>query len=376
MKNKNSKATLYICAVLCVCVVFFITACSTRQEKDFNVSERSTNNYLDTGGDKESGNEQKVLKLCSSTSTTLVTELVNDFSNRTGIIVELEPLAPEPLSVRLRHVKESDSDIWLGGSAEEYYIAGRRNMLRTVHPSTAVYIPARFRDFTDRWLPLWVDHISLLSNKEKMKSMRISPPESWSDLLQPVLYSEIVMAEPHRGGASYGMITSIWQWNGEKQAMQYASDLRTQKPLYTTTREEAAEAVISGKCSVAVLSESYARELEKNNRNLCGVRVKSANKDMLTAIAVLKSCKNTEAADKFMHYIFTDDAAAIMESYDIMPLSRSESDRNLLQKYNGGSVQSPKGDLWWMADKKKFILRKWYTAVPDVVNMSGTKALH
>lgn len=394
MQKKNSRTALYFYAFLCICVVFFITACwlpgdktgiacqvktfITENKENYTAVNKITDGESPVGmpvnskkADSLAGNaassKVQVLKLCSSASTDLVRDLVNDFSNRTGIIVELSPLAPEPLSARLRHVKESDCDIWLGGSAEEYYIAGRRNMLLPVHPATAVYIPARFRDLTDRWLPLWVDHIAILSNREKTAKMRIAPPENWSDLLQPVLYSEIALTDPHSGGASYGMITSIWQWDGEKEAMRYASDLRTQKPLYTKSREAAAAAVISGKCSVAVLAENYARMLEKNNSKLYAARVKAANKDMLTAVAVLKSCDNRKSADKFMHYIFTDEAAAIMESYDIVPLSRMESDRELLPDLNGVSVDSPKGDLWWMADKKKYILKKWFTALPSLI---------
>ena len=72
---------------------------------------------LGTGARAE---DDKVVAVCSSMNRDLSKALTDDFANRTGIIVEFEPLASQGLIQRLDALSRSTVDVWMGGTAEEY----------------------------------------------------------------------------------------------------------------------------------------------------------------------------------------------------------------------------------------------------------------
>ena len=52
-------------------------------------------------------------------------------------MVEFDPLVPLDLQQRLDILENSKIDIWLGGFAEEYYMAAERKMLASYLPKSA-----------------------------------------------------------------------------------------------------------------------------------------------------------------------------------------------------------------------------------------------
>ncbi|MBQ2221296.1 MAG: extracellular solute-binding protein, partial [Acidaminococcaceae bacterium] len=130
-----------------------------------------------------------VVRVCSSMNRNLSEALVEGFANKTGIVVEFDPLVATSLSQRLDLLSASKVDVWMGGSAEEYYMAAERDMLVPYLPRGAANIPPQYMDRDGRWVPLSIDYIALLSNRNNMRKLGIEPPSSWDELLQPVLHN-------------------------------------------------------------------------------------------------------------------------------------------------------------------------------------------
>ena len=152
------------------------------------------------GSQKQNPPVEGVVRVCSSMNRNLSEALVEGFANKTGIVVEFDPLVATSLSQRLDLLSASKVDVWMGGSAEEYYMAAERDMLVPYLPRGAANIPPQYMDRDGRWVPLSIDYIALLSNRNNMRKLGIEPPSSWDELLQPVLHNEIVMADPATGG--------------------------------------------------------------------------------------------------------------------------------------------------------------------------------
>jgi ABC-type Fe3+ transport system substrate-binding protein len=64
--------------------------------------------------------------------------LAQAFADQTGIIVQLEELPAEPLSLRLQFLSNQPADIWLGGTAEEYYQADKQRYLQSYQAAAAL----------------------------------------------------------------------------------------------------------------------------------------------------------------------------------------------------------------------------------------------
>ena len=299
-----------------------------------------------------------VVRVCSSMNRNLSEALVEAFANKTGIVVEFDPLVATSLSQRLDLLGNSRVDVWMGGSAEEYYMAAERDMLATYLPRGAAGIPPQYMDRDGRWVPLSIDYIALLSNRNNMKKLGIEPPSSWDELLQPVLHNEIVMADPVTGGPPYGLITSLWQLRGRDAALQYAGTLRTQQVLYLPTEAKAGYEVYLGNKAVAVMSLRHALALEREHSFLYAAPVRDGNKNMITAAAILKNGEKRKEAERFMEYLFSKEAMQIMREYQINQLADVLNDKN---KYGDIGI-IPNDDLRWMAGEKQALIKEWLNA--------------
>jgi len=310
------------------------------------------------GMQKEDPAAGGIIRICSSMNRNLSEALINGFANKTGIVVEFDPLVETNLARRLELLSDSKVDVWLGGSAEEYYMAGERDLLVPYLPRGAVNIPPQYMDRDGRWIPLSIDYIALLSNQSNMKKLGIEPPGSWDELLQPVLHNEIVMADPATGGPSYGMITSLWQLRGLEQAMKFAGILRTQQVQYLPTEAKAGYEVYLGKKAVAVMSLRHALALEKEHRFLYASPVRDGNKNMITAVAVLRTGENRKAAERFVEYLFSKEALRIMQEHGLKPLVNEIDQKDRPKALNLISND----DLRWMAEQKQELIKEWLNA--------------
>ena len=299
-----------------------------------------------------------VVRVCSSMNRNLSEALVEAFANKTGIVVEFDPLVATSLSQRLDLLGNSKVDVWMGGSAEEYYMAAERDMLATYLPRGAAGIPPQYMDRDGRWVPLSIDYIALLSNRNNMRTLGIESPSSWDELLQPVLHNEIVMADPVTGGPPYGLITSLWQLRGRDAALQYAGTLRTQQVLYLPTEAKAGYEVYLGSKAVAVMSLRHALALEREHSFLYAAPVRDGNKNMITAAAILKNGEKRKEAERFMEYLFSKEAMQIMREYQINQLADVLNDKN---KYGDIGIV-PNDDLRWMAGEKQALIKEWLNA--------------
>ena len=299
-----------------------------------------------------------VVRVCSSMNRNLSEALVEAFANKTGIVVEFDPLVATSLSQRLDLLGNGKVDVWMGGSAEEYYMAAERGMLAPYLPRGAAGIPPQYMDRDGRWVPLSIDYIALLSNRNNMRTLGIESPSSWDELLQPVLHNEIVMADPATGGPPYGLITSLWQLRGREAALQFAGNLRTQQVLYLPTEAKAGYEVYLGNKAVAVMSLRHALALEKEHPFLYAAPVRDGNKNMITAAAILKNGEKRKAAERFMEYLFSKEAMQIMREYRMNPLTDAQNDKN---KYGDIGIV-PNDDLRWMAGEKQALIREWLNA--------------
>ena len=306
---------------------------------------------------KQGNQPEGVVRVCSSMNRNLSEALTQGFANKTGIVVEFEPLVATSLAQRLELLSNSRVDVWMGGSAEEYYMAGEREMLVPYLPKGAANISPQYLDRDGRWVPLFMDHIALLSNRNNMKRLGIEPPVTWDELLQPVLHNEIVMTDMGTGGPPFGMVTSLWQLRGKEKALQFAGGLRTQQVQYQPTEAKAGYEVYLGRKSVAVMSLFHALALEKEHSFLYAAVVDDGNKNMITAAAILKNGEKRQEAERFMEYLFSKEAMQIFREYGRKPLADEPSGEK-----RGTPLLTANDDLRWMAENKQELIKEWLNA--------------
>ena len=281
--------------------------------------------------------------------------LAQAFADQTGIIVQLEELPAERLSLRLQFLSTQPADIWLGGTAEEYYQADKQRYLQSYQSAATAVIPAEFKDRGNRWTPVAVDYLALLTNREKARRLHIPILSSLADLTQPVLYRDIVMARPENGGASFSFITTVWQWWGKPRALEFAGKLRTQEITYEFSDAEAALAVYQGQKTVAVLPLSYAEALQKEHRELAARPLQDCNGAKIMGAALLKSAPHPAAAGQFLDFLLSPAGQELVLDSGLLATGTS-------LVAGGETVPLVHKDLAWTGTYKMEIIKDWLNA--------------
>lgn len=171
---------------------------------------------LTAGCQQQQQETPRELNICSSMEGKATKLLVQDFAGRSGIKINIVQLPAGSFNERLEFIKKNNIDCWLGGTVEEYYLASQQHLLQPYQAAEAYKVPAAMRSKEGYWTSLYLEYIAFLSNKDKLHQLGLYAPNTWNELLRPQLHGEIVIPDFVYGGASYGMLTSIWQLRGKK----------------------------------------------------------------------------------------------------------------------------------------------------------------
>lgn len=307
--------------------------------------------------------KQRELNICSSMGSKLTEVLAEGFAQEADVKVNIKYLPPGSFRERMDFIRENNIDCWLGGTAEEYYLASQQNLLQPYLAEDAYKVPAEMRSREGYWTSLYLEYIALLSNKEKLRQFGLYAPDTWTELLQPAFRDEIVMTDFSYGGASYGMITSVWQLQGKEAALQYAAAFNRQNITYTDSLEKTVQLVYSGEKTIAVLPLKYALHLENRYRHLFATVVEDANRNLLTGAAVIKGSANAAEAQKFLDYLMNDKSMNLLaeNGYDYMWHVKYYP-HNTMRRELLGNIAVPSDDLSWTAVEKNEIIRQWLSA--------------
>ncbi len=301
------------------------------------------------------------VKICISMPVNIADALAEDFTAASGIEAEVVPLPPGSAEHRFNFLASSGSDVWLGGTAEEFYLAAERGLLASYQPEEAYAIPAEFRQNNWLWTALYIDHIGFLSNKQNLHYLGLYAPESWQELLAEPLKYELAVPAPQNGGAGYGMMTALWQLKGEEKALDFAEQLNRRRPEYFVNLQETIDEVRQGYKTVAVVPLSAALLLERSESNLFATIPSDGNKNLISGAAVLNA--NNAAAGKFIDYLLSHRAAKIVDEsgHGLVWSLSAAADDSMRSRYTG-KMLTPVDDLSWTAGQKAEVINRWLTA--------------
>ncbi|MDY4920196.1 MAG: extracellular solute-binding protein [Phascolarctobacterium sp.] len=315
------------------------------------------------GCGKEDKKESKQLYLCSSMNKAFTELIASNYNKKTGVKVVVSYLPAGTQQHRFDYLRQKKIDIWLGGTSEEYFLADEQRILEPYLAKESHKVPVELRNRTGEWTSLYLSYIGLLSNKNNLHAYGLYAPESWDELLAPQLKDEIAMAYFSQGGASFGMLTSIWQLRGREAALQYAAKLNAQNPTYTAGFGEAVDKVYIGKKTVAVVPLDYALIMENRHSHLFATVPKDANRNILTGAAIIKGAPHEELAKHFLDYLMSDEGVALLTNngYHYMWHVKNYPN-NVGRKELLGNLQVPVDDLGWTSTYKSEIIKKWLNA--------------
>lgn len=203
-----------------------------------------------------------------------------------------------------------DADIFLGAGAPAHELLMKDGFLVPYKPKDWDKIPAKWggmkvKDGGYYWTCFapWI--VTNLYNEKVLKKLRLPPPKTWNDLLDPIYRGNIVHTLPYASGTMHETIEILIQSFGEKEAWRYLRLLAAQLARFSTGSTDTTQLVARGEIPIGVAQpQMNAMAARKDGYP---VRDLLPEKTILVpeAVALLKGAPNEATGKIFLDWLFS-----------------------------------------------------------------------
>ncbi len=205
-----------------------------------------------------------------------------------------------------------DADIFLGAGAPAHELLKKEGLIVPYRPKGSDKIPAEWRgmkvkDKGDYWTCFapWI--VTNLYNEKVLKKLRLPPPKTWNDLLNPIYRGNIVHTLPYASGTMHEAIEILIQGFGEEEAWKYLRLLAANLARFSTGSTDTTQLVARGEVPIGIAQpQMNAMAARKDG---FPVRDLLPEKTILVpeAVALLKGAPNPEVGKIFLDWLFSMD---------------------------------------------------------------------
>ncbi len=205
-----------------------------------------------------------------------------------------------------------DADIFLGAGAPAHEVLKKEGLIVPYRPKGWDKVPAAWRgmkvkDEGDLWTCFapWIN--TNLYNEKVLKKLRLPPPKTWQDLLNPIYRGNIVHTLPYASGTMHETIEIHLQAFGEQEAWRYLRLLAAQLARFSTGSTDTTQLVARGEVPIGVAQpQMNAMAARKDG---FPVRDLLPEKTVLApeAVALLKGAPNEAIGKIFLDWLFSMD---------------------------------------------------------------------
>lgn len=205
-----------------------------------------------------------------------------------------------------------DADIFLGAGAPAHEIAKKEGLIVPYRPKDWDMVPAKWggmkvKDEDDYWTCFapWI--VTNLYNEKVLKKLRLPPPKTWQDLLNPIYRGNIVHTLPYASGTMHETVEILIQAFGEKEAWKYLRLLAAQLARFSTGSTDTTQLTSRGEAPIGIAQpQMNAMAARKDGYP---VRDLLPEKTILVpeAVALLKGAPNEANGKIFLDWLFSMD---------------------------------------------------------------------
>ena len=205
-----------------------------------------------------------------------------------------------------------DADIFLGAGAPAHELAKKEGLIVPYRPKHWDKIPANWggmkvKDQDDYWTCFapWI--VTNLYNEKVLKKLRLPPPKTWQDLLNPIYRGNIVHTLPYASGTMHEAIEILIQGFGEKEAWKYLRLLAAQLARFSTGSTDTTQLTARGEAPIGIAQpQMNAMAARKDGYP---VRDLLPEKTILVpeAVALLKGAPHEATGKIFLDWLFSMD---------------------------------------------------------------------
>jgi iron(III) transport system substrate-binding protein len=188
--------------------------------------------------------------------------------------------------------------------------AATKGLLEPYAAKESSAIPARFKHPENMWQGVTLLTVAFAVNQKKMAELKLTPPRSWADLLDPKYKGHIVMSNPSTSGTAYLLMASHAARLGEDKMWQYYDALDRNLSQVTKSGGAPGRMAASGETPIGI---ALAYEVEVAKKQGAAIAVIYPNDGVAWTFegnALVKGAKNPQNARRFLDWAVSKSAMA------------------------------------------------------------------
>ena len=246
-----------------------------------------------------------------------LTKGFKDYYKKTfGKDVEITFVHPGGWPVCLDKVRawgdKPDADIFLGAGAPAHEVLKEEGLIVPYKPKDWDKVPSEWhgmkvKDKGGDWTCFapWI--VTNLYNEKVLKKLRLPPPKTWNELVNPIYRGNLVYTLPYASGTMHETVEIILQSLGEKEGWGYLRLLAANLARFSTGSTDTTHIVSRGEIPIGIAQPQMNAMVARRD----GYPVKDLlpDKTILVpeAVALLKNAPNEKVGKIFLDWLFTMD---------------------------------------------------------------------
>ena len=300
-----------------------MTACQKKQ-----VLDPTTGGSLDGAAEKEAISTDSGGKLIIYTSLkeSMISQLVKDFmAKNPDISTDYQSAGAGKLMAKIATERESGqimADVIWTSEVPDFFSMKQEGILMQYKPAGADQVLNPLEDTEDYFIPARLGTLGIAYNTSFVKN----PPKAWSDLCGPDFKDAFAIANPSQSGTSYVSVAMLESQFTDK----IFKDLRSNGALVGQGSGQVVDDTASGEI-YGCLAVDYITFDKVNSGATLAMAYPEEMLVIPSPIAIFKDTKKPDAAKRFVDYMITEDAQAIIAENGTLPVL---STVKVPEKYN------------------------------------------
>ena len=304
-----------------------LAGCSNSSTPEENVDADTTTTAEQSGAEQEVAKNDdataaggQMVTIYSSRNEQLIKPLLDKYTEKTGVKIELVTDKTGPLMARLQaEGKNTPADMLLTVDAGNLWQAAEQGLLQPVSSTILeTNVPAKYRDPKGQWTGLSLRARTIFYDPSKVSADQLS---TYADLADPKWKGKLCLRSS-KAVYNQSLVASMMENLGEEKTEEiirgWVANLATDVFSDDTSM---LEAIAAGQCEVGIANSYYYGRLLDEKPNF-PVKIFWANQGTtgthvnISGAGVIANSDNPDGALKLMEWLSSDEAQGLYASSD------------------------------------------------------------
>jgi iron(III) transport system substrate-binding protein len=203
-----------------------------------------------------------------------------------------------------------DADVFLGAGAPAHELMKKEGLIVPYKPKESDRVPAEWngmkvKDAEDYWACFspWI--VTNLYNEKVLERLRLPPPKTWNDILDPIYRGNIVHTLPYASGTMHEVTEILLQGYGEKEGWAIIRRMAAQLGRFSTGSTDTTQVVNRGEVPIGIAQPQMNAMVARKDGYPVADLLPDKTILVPEAVALLKNAPNEAVGKIFLDWLFS-----------------------------------------------------------------------